>query len=88
MHLPQMTTFDRPVSEYCWPNLTFLPPIRTIDLTSPADVARHDRMVSLVERMLDLHKKLASEGAPHVKTVLQRHAEGGGHGSGDRPVGV
>jgi hypothetical protein len=41
-------------------------------------------MVSLVERMLDLHKKLASEGAPHVKTVLQRqieatdkHAEGG-----------
>ena len=47
-------------------------PIRTIDFTSPADVARHDRMVSLVERMLDLHKKLASEGAPHVKTVLQR----------------
>jgi hypothetical protein len=27
--------------------------------------------------MLDLHKKLASEGAPHVKNVLQRHAEGG-----------
>ena len=25
--------------------------------------------------MVDLHKKLASEGAPHVKTVLQRHAE-------------
>jgi hypothetical protein len=40
-----------------------------------ADVARHDRMVSLVERMLDLHKKLASEGAPHVKTVLQRQIE-------------
>jgi hypothetical protein len=47
-------------------------PIRTIDFTSPADVARHDRMVALVERMLDLHKKLASEGAPHVVTVLQR----------------
>ena len=41
-------------------------PIRTIDFTSPADVARRDRMVSLVERMLDLHKKLASEGAPHA----------------------
>jgi hypothetical protein len=32
-------------------------------------------MVALVERMLDLHKKLASEGAPHVKTVLQRQVE-------------
>ena len=50
-------------------------PIRTIDFTSPADVARHDRMVALVERMLDLHKKLASEGAPHVRTVLQRQIE-------------
>ena len=50
-------------------------PIRTIDFTSPADVARHDRMVALVERMLDLHKKLAAEGTPHVKTVLQRQAE-------------
>jgi hypothetical protein len=91
MHLPQMTTFDRLVSEYCWPNLTFLPPIRTIDLTSPADVARHDRMVSLVERTaegVDLHKKHASEGAPHVVTVLQRHAEGGGDGSADRCAGV
>ena len=32
-------------------------------------------MVALVERTaegVDLHKKLASEGAPHVKTVLQR----------------
>ena len=37
-------------------------PIRTIDFTSPADVARHDRMVALVERMLDLHKKLRPRG--------------------------
>ena len=50
-------------------------PIRTIDFTSPANVARHDRMVALVERMLDLHKKLAAEGAPHVVTVLQRQIE-------------
>ena len=33
-------------------------------------------MVGLVERMLHLHKKLAAEQAPHVKTVLQRHAAG------------
>ncbi|HSN75668.1 MAG TPA: Eco57I restriction-modification methylase domain-containing protein [Anaerolineae bacterium] len=50
-------------------------PIRTIDFTNPADVARHDRMVSLVERMLDLHKRLAAEQTPHVKTVLQRQIE-------------
>ena len=59
-------------------------PIRTIDYTSPADVARHDRMVALVERTaegVDLHRKFAAAGAPHVKTVLQRHAAGGGHGS-------
>ena len=67
------------------------PPFRISDFTSPADVARHDRTVSLVERTaegVDLHKELASEGAPHVKTVLQRHAAGGGHGSPDRRAGV
>ena len=37
-------------------------------------------MVALVERTaagVDLHKERASEGAPHMVTVLQRHAEGG-----------
>jgi len=32
-------------------------PIRTIDFTNPTDVKQHDRMVALVERMLDLHKR-------------------------------
>jgi hypothetical protein len=35
-------------------------------------------MVSLVELTaagVDLHKKLASQGAPHVKTVLQRQID-------------
>ena len=50
-------------------------PIRPIDFTSPVDVARHDQMVALVERMLDLHKRLAAEQMPHVKTVLQRQIE-------------
>jgi len=59
-----------------------------IDFASPADVARHDQMVALVERMLDLHKRLAAEQMPHVKTVLQRHAKGGGDGSADRVVGL
>ena len=65
-----------------WPGNVFggHPPI---DFTFLADLAWHDRMVALVERTaegVDLHKKLAAEGAPHAKTVLQRHAAGGGHG--------
>ena len=32
-------------------------PIRTIDFDNPADVALHDKIVALVERMLDLHRK-------------------------------
>ncbi len=47
-------------------------PIRTIDFTDPIDKARHDQMVNLVERMLDLHKQLAAAKTPQVKTVLQR----------------
>ena len=38
-------------------------PIRPINFSDPADVARHDRMVSLVEQMLELHKRLAAAPA-------------------------
>ena len=48
---------------------------RTIDFTNPADVARHDRMVALVETMLDLHKRLSAENNPQVKTALQRQID-------------
>ncbi len=47
-------------------------PIRTIDFTAPADVARHDRMVSLVTAMLDLHKQLAAARTADEKNALQR----------------
>ncbi|MBK9094909.1 MAG: N-6 DNA methylase [Anaerolineae bacterium] len=50
-------------------------PIRTINFTDPADAARHDRMISLVTQMLDLHKRLAAEGIPHEKAALQRRIE-------------
>jgi hypothetical protein len=33
-------------------------PIRTIDPSNPADVSQHDRIVALVQRMLDLHKHI------------------------------
>jgi hypothetical protein len=50
-------------------------PIRTIDFDDPKDVARHDKMVALVERMLDLHKKLAAATIPADKDLYQRQIE-------------
>ncbi len=50
-------------------------PIRTINFSDPADVARHDRMVALVEQMLALHKRLAAAKVPHEQTALQRQIE-------------
>jgi len=37
---------------------------------TPADVARHDRMVTLVEKMLDLNKCPAAAKAPPEKEAL------------------
>jgi hypothetical protein len=50
-------------------------PIRTIDFADPADVARHDRMVALVERMLDLHRRLAAAKLAHEKRLLQQQID-------------
>jgi hypothetical protein len=45
-------------------------PIRPIDFSSPDDVARHDRMVALVERMLDLVPKRRAEKNPQTAAQL------------------
>ena len=45
-------------------------PIRTIDFSDPEDVARHDRMVGLVERMLDLHERLDTARIGRERTVI------------------
>jgi 5-bromo-4-chloroindolyl phosphate hydrolysis protein len=45
-------------------------PIRTINFSNPAEKAAHDSMVSLVERMLSLHKQSAR--TPQEKEMLQR----------------
>ena len=50
-------------------------PIRTINFDDPADKARHDRMVKLVESMLALHKKLPEAKTPDEKTRIQRQIE-------------
>ncbi|MEA2014018.1 MAG: TaqI-like C-terminal specificity domain-containing protein [Thermodesulfobacteriota bacterium] len=50
-------------------------PIRTIDFSDPTDKALHDRIVKLVEQMLNLNKQLAEAKEPQTKTVLQRQIE-------------
>ena len=50
-------------------------PIRTIDFSDPADVARHDRLVELVQSMLDLHRQLSTPGREHERTLLTRRIE-------------
>ena len=51
-------------------------PIRTIDFKKPTDVNQHDKMVTLVERMLTLNENKASEKNPeklrHIEADIQR----------------
>jgi len=47
-------------------------PIRVINFFDKTDKDRHDRMVSLVESMLELHKQLAAARTPQERTALER----------------
>jgi len=47
-------------------------PVRTINFADKSDKAAHDRMVKLVEQMLELHPKLAGARTPQEKTALER----------------
>jgi hypothetical protein len=47
-------------------------PFRNIDFSNADEVSRHDKMVDLVERMLDLHKRLAGSKTPDDRTRLER----------------
>ena len=46
--------------------------IRPIRFSKPSDVKLHDRMVSLVLRMLDLNKKLPAARTRHAKELIDR----------------
>ncbi len=50
-------------------------PIRTLSHADRAEKAQHDKMVALVERMLDLHRKLAGAAIPGDKKLYQRQIE-------------
>ena len=47
-------------------------PIRVIDFSNPADVKRHEQMVNLVERMLELHKQLSAARLAQEKELIER----------------
>jgi hypothetical protein len=49
--------------------------VRTIDPANPQDVARHDKVVALVQRMLDLDKKLEVATIPAEKKLCQGQIE-------------
>jgi len=50
-------------------------PIRPIDFDNPDDVAKHGKMVKLVETMLDLHKRLQDVRTPAGRELLQRRID-------------
>jgi len=50
-------------------------PVRPINFSDPADKARHDKMVALVERMLELHKRKQAAGSDHERQLLQRQID-------------
>ncbi len=76
IHLIQFYSARIPEGSLRYP-ISFLAklPIRTINFDDPADAARHDKMVALVERMLELHRKLAAATIPADKKLYQRQVE-------------
>ena len=50
-------------------------PIRRIKFSDPTDKAKHDKMVSLVERMLTLHVQLVAAKTPDDQTRLKRQID-------------
>jgi hypothetical protein len=50
-------------------------PIRSLNFNDPTDVARHDQIVSLVDQIFDLNKKLAESRMPQTTEMLNRQIE-------------
>jgi type I restriction-modification system DNA methylase subunit len=50
-------------------------PIPTLDLSQKPDKTKHDVLVSLVEKMLDLKQKEVAEKSDHQKTVITRQID-------------
>ncbi len=50
-------------------------PIRRLDLADPQDKDKHDRMVKLVQQMLDLHRQLATATTSTDRSAVQRRID-------------
>jgi hypothetical protein len=50
-------------------------PVRVINISNKVDKARHDKIVSFVDQMLTLNKRLPEIKTAHEKTALQRQIE-------------
>jgi len=50
-------------------------PIRTIDFTDPADKSSHDKIVKLVEHMLELHERLSEATTESEKAAFQQQID-------------
>ncbi len=50
-------------------------PIRTVNFSDPTDKARHDRVVALVEQMLELHKLLRVANSQADRELIQRQID-------------
>ncbi len=50
-------------------------PIKTLDLTRPAERAMHDQIVAAVQNIRALHEQLAAAASPAARTPLQRRIE-------------
>ena len=50
-------------------------PIKTLDLTQPAERAMHDQIVAAVREIQALHAQLAAAASPAARTPLQRRIE-------------
>jgi TaqI-like C-terminal specificity domain len=62
------------ILEYFWNSVSKLPICR-ISFSNQVDKDRHDGIVSLVERMLALHKQLAAANTDHARTNIQRQID-------------
>lgn len=47
-------------------------PVRAINFSDQEDKSRHDQIVKLVDRMLDLHKRLPAAKTPQERTSIER----------------
>jgi len=60
--------------EYFWNSICKLP-IRRINFADSTDKSHHDALVELVDRMLELHKKLHNARTKHGKELIQRQID-------------